>query len=34
VTKMNAYAIHGSGDKTVYESLYPVPFNSTDGADL
>ncbi len=34
VTKMNAYAIHGSGDKTVYESLYPVPFNSTAGADL
>ncbi len=35
VTKMNAYAIHGSDpDKRVYESLYPVPFNSSAGADL
>lgn len=25
VSKMNAYAIHGSGDQRVYESLYPVP---------
>ena len=25
VTKMNAYAIHGSGTDRVYEALYPVP---------
>lgn len=25
VTKFNAYAIHGSGDKRVYEALYPIP---------
>ncbi len=35
VTKMNAYAIHGSDpDNRVYESLYPVAFNSTSGANL
>lgn len=35
VTKMNAYAIHGVGDSNrVYESLYPVAFNSTNGPDL
>lgn len=34
VTKMNAYAIHGSDQNRVYESLYPVAFNSTNGADL
>ncbi|KAF7660834.1 hypothetical protein LDENG_00274300 [Lucifuga dentata] len=25
VNKMNTYAIHGSGEKRTYESLYPVP---------
>ncbi|XP_078260719.1 UPF0462 protein C4orf33 homolog [Rhinoraja longicauda] len=25
VNKFNAYAIHGSGDKRVYEALYPIP---------
>ncbi len=25
VTRMNAYAIHGSGSERVYEALYPVP---------
>ncbi|KAK3100000.1 hypothetical protein FSP39_013292 [Pinctada imbricata] len=25
VTKFNAYAIHGSGNNRIYESLYPVP---------
>ena len=25
VTKMNAFAIHGSGAERVYEALYPVP---------
>ncbi|XP_034044459.1 UPF0462 protein C4orf33 homolog isoform X2 [Thalassophryne amazonica] len=25
VNQMNSYAIHGSGDKRTYESLYPVP---------
>ncbi|KAI9562679.1 hypothetical protein GHT06_010133 [Daphnia sinensis] len=34
VTKMNAYAIHGSDENRVYESLYPVAFNSTPGADF
>jgi hypothetical protein len=35
VTKMNAYAIHGSDpDNRVYESLYPVAFNSTKAPDL
>ncbi|XP_057367567.1 uncharacterized protein LOC130688592 [Daphnia carinata] len=34
VTEMNAYAIHGSGANRVYESLYPVAFNSTAGADF
>lgn len=34
VTKMNAYAIHGPEDNRIYESLYPVPFNSTSGPDL
>jgi len=34
VTKMNAYAIHGSGNNRTYESLYPVPFNPTSVPDL
>lgn len=34
VGKMNAYAIHGSDPKRVYESLYPVAFNSTAAADF
>lgn len=34
VTKMNAYAIHGVDEKRVYESLYPVPYNSESGPNL
>jgi len=33
VTKMNAYAIHGTGDKRVYEALYPVSPGS-EGPDF
>ncbi|XP_061536368.1 UPF0462 protein C4orf33 homolog [Phycodurus eques] len=25
VNKMNSYAIHGSGEKRIYEALYPIP---------
>lgn len=25
VNKMNSYTIHGSGEKRIYEALYPVP---------
>ena len=25
VTKFNAYAMHGTGEGRVYESLYPAP---------
>ena len=34
VTKMNAYAIHGSGSKRVYEALYPVPGGKYQDPDL
>ena len=34
VSKFNAYAIHGSGDNRVYESLYPVPQGKYPDADL
>lgn len=34
VDKMNAYAIHGSGDNRVYESLYPVPNGKYKDPDL
>lgn len=27
--KMNAYAIHGSGSRRVYEALYPAPRSSS-----
>lgn len=33
VTKMNAYAIHGTGDDRVYEALYPVVYG-TPAPDL
>lgn len=33
VSRMNAYAIHGTGNKRVYESLFPVP-PGTPGPDL
>lgn len=32
--KMNAYAIHGSGQKRVYEALYPVPDGKYQQPDL
>ena len=31
---MNAYAIHGVNETRVYESLYPVPYNSENGPNL
>lgn len=34
VTKMNAYAIHGSGAKRTYEALYPVPQGQFENPDL
>ena len=34
VSKFNAYAIHGSGAKRVYEALYPVPKGKFDSPDL
>ena len=34
VDKLNAYAIHGSGDNRVYESLNPVPIDKYTDPDL
>lgn len=34
VTKFNAYAIHGSGNSRIYESLYPVPTGKFTDPDL
>ena len=34
VAKMNAYAIHGSGDGRMYQSLYPVPKDKYTQPDL
>ena len=34
VTKMNAYAIHGSGENRTYESLYPTPYGEYTDPDL
>ncbi|KAI9563048.1 hypothetical protein GHT06_010505 [Daphnia sinensis] len=34
VTKMNAYAIHGSGVKRTYEALYPVPQGQFENPDF
>lgn len=34
VTKMNAYAIHGSGSRRVYEALYPTPRGLFTNPDL
>lgn len=34
VTKLNAYAIHGSGSNRTYESLYPVPQGHFENPDL
>ncbi|XP_067663101.1 UPF0462 protein C4orf33 homolog isoform X2 [Haliotis asinina] len=34
VTRFNAYAIHGSGDKRVYESLYPATKGQFTGPDF
>ncbi|XP_069782089.1 UPF0462 protein C4orf33 homolog isoform X3 [Narcine bancroftii] len=31
VNKFNAYAIHGSGDKRVYEALFPIPKEQLKG---
>ena len=33
-TKLNAYAIHGSNESRVYESLYPTPFEKYPKPDL
>ena len=34
VIKMNAYAIHGSGDKRTYEALYSTPEGKYKEPDL
>jgi len=34
VTKMNAYAIHGSDSRRVYEALYPTPTGLFADPDL
>ncbi len=34
VNRFNAYAIHGSGEKRKYESLYPAPKGKYDSPDL
>ena len=34
VTKMNAYAIHGSDEERVYEALYPTPYGKYPEPDL
>jgi len=34
VDRMNAYAIHGSGDGRTYESLYPTPKDKYTQPDL
>ena len=34
VNRINAYAIHGSGDKRTYEALYPVPEGKYEYPDL
>lgn len=34
VTRMNAYAIHGSGKKRAYEALYPVSDGIFESPDL
>ena len=34
ITKMNAYAIHGSGDERTYEALYPTTNGKYKEPDL
>jgi hypothetical protein len=34
VNKLNAYAIHGSGDKRIYEALFPTPSGKYTDPDL
>ena len=34
ITRMNAYAIHGTEPNRIYESLYPVPTDSSAKPDL
>ena len=34
VGKLNAYAIHGSGDNRIYEALYPVEKGKFSQPDL
>jgi len=34
VTKMNAYAIHGSDEERIYEALYPTPYGKYPNPDL
>ena len=34
VDRMNAYAIHGSGENRIYEALYPTPKGKFDQPDL